>query len=544
LNTFDDQEEQAQNRFRRCQTGACFACGLGGGNTNTIEWQNGRLNPLPLFKNPYDFYTPLLLPGMYLPLDVLKFEKNKGIEFCKLGELELAQKVAAYLNHEAGHGYLLAGLVPMVMRLIGSRCYAILAYLIKDGFKPHRWISLLSLSKNIDELFNAIAPLNEVVANLGNIIKLKDNPQYAYNVEESIENYKNIYGKDFTQILDDFRSIIESLEEWFAPNPVRYKVIITLAEFILRGIIDETELIDDVITPPPLIPKDRLPSFLAHFGIPHLEASQYRSTPPRINVDPYNVHNITEGLEEVKSGIQKTKIKRSKKPLETEVDQVLYIAKAIPRFQEWLQCTETFSWFKRRIFDSIAEMQELIRGLGFDLPLVEAWQSNMSPFIMVSILDKLTDDIKLFNYSRDREHERVMAIMAEQILSNNLFAYYLPSDRAVGIWYAPACDEVTRAPITPIVVIMIESDAAIDLARLLHNLTVFESLRLQVAYGNGISCPLRYQYVRQQYDGGCCGRAGLMWSIYEAGMQAKAIKELGWKPTKWDEPECSKTNIK
>jgi hypothetical protein len=147
--------------------------------------------------------------------------------------------------------------------------------------------------------------------------------------------------------------------------------------------------------------------------------------------------------------------------------------------------------------------------------------------------------VKLNNYSREGEYERVMVIMAEQILSNNLFAYYLPSDRAAGIWYAPACDEVTRAPITPTVVIM-ASDAAIDLARRLHNLTVFESLRLQVAYGNGISCPLRYQYVRQQYDGGCCGRAGLMWRIYEAGMQAKVIKELDWQPTEWVEPECSK----
>jgi hypothetical protein len=223
--------------------------------------------------------------------------------------------------------------------------------------------------------------------------------------------------------------------------------------------------------------------------------------------------------------------------------EVLYIAKAIPSFQEWLQCTETISWLKRHIFNSIAEMQELIRGLGFDLPLVEAWQSNMSPFIMVSMLDELTDNIELCNYTREREHERVMVILAEQILTNNLFAYYLPSDRAAGIWYAPACDEVTRAPITPTVVIMVERDAAIDLGRRLHNLTVFESLRLQVAYGNygnGISCPLRHQYVRQQCDGGCCGRARLMWSIYEAGVQAKAKEELDWQPTEWVEPECSK----
>lgn len=69
----------------------------------------------------------------------------------------------------------------------------------------------------------------------------------------------------------------------------------------------------------------------------------------------------------------------------------------------------------------------------------------------------------------------------------------------------------------------------------MHNLTVFESLRVQIALGEGIRCPLHHQC-----SGNCCGRAGLMWSIYEAGEKAK--EELGWHPLKWEKPECSKTD--
>jgi hypothetical protein len=104
------------------------------------------------------------------------------------------------------------------------------------------------------------------------------------------------------------------------------------------------------------------------------------------------------------------------------------------------------------------------------------------------------------------------------------------------IWYYPACDEVNHALVRPSVHILCEdNDAGLNLGRRMYNLMVFESLRLQVGEGKGVSCLLH-----SQNGGECCGRAGLMWSIYEAGLKAKAIKELGWKPTKWDKPECSK----
>jgi hypothetical protein len=72
----------------------------------------------------------------------------------------------------------------------------------------------------------------------------------------------------------------------------------------------------------------------------------------------------------------------------------------------------------------------------------------------------------------------------------------------------------------------------------MFDLAVFESLREQVASGKGLSC-----FLRHQYGGDCCGRAGLIWSVYEAGRKAKDIKELGWKPTKWDEPAAKIFNL-
>jgi hypothetical protein len=159
LDTFEDQEEQAPNQFRSCQIGACFACGLGGGNTHTIEWQSSRPNPLPLFEFPDEFYTPILLPGMYLPVDMLEIgEIYKGITFYTLKEPELANHLAAFFSHEVIHRHLLAGIVSMLMRLIGSRSYALLAYLIRGGFKPSLWNALLSQCNTLANLCNTTAP--------------------------------------------------------------------------------------------------------------------------------------------------------------------------------------------------------------------------------------------------------------------------------------------------------------------------------------------------------------------------------------------------
>jgi hypothetical protein len=210
----------------------------------------------------------------------------------------------------------------------------------------------------------------------------------------------------------------------------------------------------------------------------------------------------------------------------------LYVANALPRFHKWLQFIDTLSWLKRRVLNGISDMQEMIKGLGFDLPLVEAWQEDISPFISVTIPNKLTNVVKYYSYGREREH--FLEKIGARGVSKNLIAYYLQSDKPLAIWYAPACDEVNGSPITPTVRIIYEGHvAAHNLARKLHNLTVFEALRLQVAYGESVSCLLHHQY-----NGGCCGNAGLMWSIYEAGR--KAIKELDWQPRWWVEPECRK----
>jgi hypothetical protein len=85
------------------------------------------------------------------------------------------------------------------------------------------------------------------------------------------------------------------------------------------------------------------------------------------------------------------------------------------------------------------------------------------------------------------------------------------------------------------VIIGKNDDVGSNIVSRMFDLAIFESIRLQVGEGEGMSCPLRHQY-----GGDCCGHAGLLWSIYEAGLKAMAIKELNWQPTQWVKPECSK----
>lgn len=558
MDSFDDQEKQAPDHFR----GACFGCGLGVGSglasdngqkdddTNTPGWQSDRPNPLPIFEKPNEFYTPILLPGMYLPLEFMSSEIDNRSPFHTIENPELAKRVAAFLDHEAGHRYLLVGVVPMLMRLMGSRCYAQLALLTTDGFHPSWWEGILSQSNNIDKLFMAIAPLHEVVAILRNFVLEPDNAHAVYINKKSRTYYNKKYGKRFTQVFRDFCYIIQSLRAWFAPEPIQDYTMLILAEFMLMGAIDSMEIRNDLFTSPPLIPPELLAGRIAQVGIPYFETDKQPPRPLQWNTFTYNAYDISERLREIKSGIKKTKPKRSK-AVKTDVEQVLYIANAIPGyFHEWLRCMDILPWLRRRVLDGITDMQEMIKSIGFDLPLVEAWQADLSPYISITLPNKFANQIGYLNYGMQREHffkkmysqldERHRQQMKEHIFSNNLIAFCLQSNRTVGMWYGPSCDKINCAPITPMVYIMSENNGADnDLVSRMFDLTVFESLRVQVGEGKGISCLLRHQY-----SGGCCGRAGLMWSIYEAGLKAMDIKELDWHPTKWVKPECSKPDNK
>jgi hypothetical protein len=327
LDTFDDQEEHAPNPYRGCQIGACLACGLGGGKMEPIEWQS-RPNPLPTFPRPDEFYTPILLPGIYLPLEFLSTGIGERSPFRTMDDPELARYVAAFLDHETVHRHLLVGVVPMLLRLLASRCYAELALLTK-GFRPSRWEGILSQSNNIENLYMAIAPLHEVVANLRNLVERKDNPYALHVGEESLATYKMVYGKGFENVLNDFNYIIESLEEWFAPSPIQPFTIYTLAEFMLVGAIDSREMRADLFTPPPLIPTGRLTHDLFQVGSAYFAMDKQPPRPVRWNLFTYTIHDITGRLEEIKSGIQKAKFTRSKKPLDSDREQLVYVAKAI-----------------------------------------------------------------------------------------------------------------------------------------------------------------------------------------------------------------------
>jgi len=512
---------------------------MGGGNTHTVKWQSSRPNPLPSFAIPNHFYTPMLLPGVYLPLNMFSELRatDDGIPFYIMEDPVLAEQVAAFLAHEDVHRNLLVGIVPTLMRLIASRCYLLLALLEIYGFQPLLWRHLESQSNTIDKLFKATAPLHEIVANVRTIIESKGNP-YAINIgKQSLLSYKDVYGTNFTSVFSCFSFIINSLEDWFA-SPVQTNILLYLAEYMLLGAIDLEEIRDDLFASPPQIPKDFLPNHLAQFGIPYFEKDKklLKLTPllALSKIYTYSVYDTTAKLQEIISGIHDAKIQPTKKPLKTDIEQLLYLAKAIPKFHEWLQCTDILFWLKRRIWDAISETQEMIGGSGFELPLVEAWQLDLFPYISISLINKSTNEVTFYDFGTEGKKRNLFeAKMSEHIWSANLISFYLQADKPLGIWYAPACDKVNRTPITPSVFIMSDDSKAYNLVGPMHNLAVFESLRIQVAEGNGIDCLLRHQY-----GGDCCGCAGLIWSIYEAGMKAK---DFGWEPTNWIEPECSKT---
>ena len=124
------------------------------------------------------------------------------------------------------------------------------------------------------------------------------------------------------------------------------------------------------------------------------------------------------------------------------------------------------------------------------------------------------------------------------MLSNILITYFIQSDREIGVRYTAECDEDIGVPIKPAIqVIGTNNDAVHNLANGIFDLAIFESLRIQVWEGKGISC-----LFRNPNSGSCCGKNGLLWGIYEAGL--KAMEELCWQPTQWVEPECDKPNKK
>jgi hypothetical protein len=207
---------------------------------------------------------------------------------------------------------------------------------------------------------------------------------------------------------------------------------------------------------------------------------------------------------------------------------------------------DILTWLRCRVLDGISEMQGILGNMGFNLPLIEAWQSDISPYISIVIPNKSTGTVEIFNYGMqdepvaekmgaqfNEEHRQELMELKGNISSiGALVIYCLQSSRKAGIWYAPSFEKIDGPPITPAVLMFGSADE--HLVSQLGDLAIFESLRTQIAFGEGMNCPLRHQH-----RGRCCGKAALIWSIYEAGLRAK--EELGWNPTWWVEPECNKT---
>ena len=61
-------------------------------------------------------------------------------------------------------------------------------------------------------------------------------------------------------------------------------------------------------------------------------------------------------------------------------------------------------FIRQYVIYTLTDVQEMIKGIGFDLRLVEVWQSDMSPYISITIPKKSTDDYETFNFGNSQGH--------------------------------------------------------------------------------------------------------------------------------------------
>jgi hypothetical protein len=121
--------------------GACLGCGLGinaplqTDKNQKVTWQSGKPNPLPIFEAPNEFWTPILLPGPYLPVDLIApFHEEGGLPYNPLSDDDLAERLTAFAIHESDHQTMLLGIIPTTMRLAAANFYSGLAMLLLNGF--------------------------------------------------------------------------------------------------------------------------------------------------------------------------------------------------------------------------------------------------------------------------------------------------------------------------------------------------------------------------------------------------------------------------
>jgi hypothetical protein len=522
--------------------GACLGCGLGINaplQTDTkqiVTWQSGKPNPFPIFKNPYEFYTPFLIPGPYMPVNLIApWYLQDGILHHPLSNADLADTFIAFNVHEGVHITQLLGIIPTTERLAAANFYTTLVILLSQDFDSSLWGILNRLNYAIKVIHNATAAMHEVAAIVENQFSISiNNPYCAALTVKSAINYadeKN-FGTDFMRYYDAFYLLIKLLKEYFSPVPLASQTIIALADYIISSAIDLQELVNQVLQVPFPIADTSLRDYLRKTGISYLEGGKRSlNSCPSIHTcfGGFTVSGIGPRLFRTIESILSAKVKRPRKMPEDYIDQLLCIAELAPELKLWLKSMDARYWLKRRIINVISDYQAHLEQYGVSLPLTGVWQSDLSAFIAV----KTGVDGEVLHIVRIGSEPEDFRARAAKIPDKYWVAYDIQKDMPLGVIYRPVC--IDGMPISPGVSIICPPNHE-ELCYLLMNLIFFESLRMQLEVGCGLVCPFKGT------ESSCCGRAGILWQVYNLGL--KAIEKADWHPTQWIAPECqqSETN--
>ena len=328
--------------------GACLGCGLGFNvaiktDKNQIfpltTWYSDKPNPLPIFKRPNEFWTPILLPGLYLPVELIAdYHVEDGLLYHPLSDADEVDRLVAFATHESVHQALLLGIIPMTLRLTAANFYTSLTILLNTEFNAHSWDILNRLNLAIEVVHNATAAMHEVAAIVENqsIIPF-DNPYIQDLSEKSAQHYAmdENYGSDFIRYYNSFQLLIMKLKQQFAPTPLQGNTIIALADYIISSAIDLQELTSEVLKVPLPITDAALPEFLRTMGIPYLTGGKKRTLNDchdiQVGFGAFTVYGTGRRLERTLETILSANFKRKRKMPKDTMEQLLYIAEAGPR---------------------------------------------------------------------------------------------------------------------------------------------------------------------------------------------------------------------
>jgi len=315
--------------------GACLGCGLGVNaplQTNDdqgITWQSGKPNPMPIFEKPDEFYTPFIIPGPYMPVDLIApLHEQDGLFYHPLPDADTVDTLLAFAVHEGVHIAQFLGIIPTAMRLAAATFYTTLVMLLSKGFDPHDWSFMNNLNNSIRVIHSVTAPMHEVAAIIENLFSSTfNNPFGRKLIIESANNYAGAKytGEIFTNYSQMFYFLIQLLyDEYFSPIPLSIQTIIALADYIISSAIDWQEFENGILRAPLPIADASLRDHFRRTGIPYLSGGN-RSLDrcPTIHAffGGFTVQTTGPRLARTIETILSAKVKRPRKKPENYIDQ-------------------------------------------------------------------------------------------------------------------------------------------------------------------------------------------------------------------------------